>query len=400
MNQACRIVGLIAATVLLASCSIFGDKEDEELLPKELVKFDASIKVKRVWSAKLGGDSDFLLVALRPAGDGSRIYAASQDGTVTAFDPETGKQLWRKDLEAELTAGPGVGEGRLVVTTKDGFGIALDAATGDEQWRADIAAESLATPLIKNGIVVFQMIDNRLDARSLFDGRERWSIVRSTPALTMRGSSSPTSVGNTMIAGFDSGRILAANIDSGEVAWEALLSPPKGRSDLDRLSDIDGEMAVVGQDIYASGYQGRLAAMASESGQVLWSREISSYVGASADWNSVYSVRDDGEVIALTRSNGNEIWRNDSLLRREPTLPVPFNTTVVVGDFEGYLHFFSGIDGELVSRLRFGNEAITSNPLVIANRLYVQSDNGHIGAFVVVEDRRKRSAPDIANDES
>ena len=400
MSQACRTVGLIAATVLLASCSIFGDKEDEELLPKELVKFDASIKVKRIWSSKLGGDSDFLLVALRPAGDGSRIYAASQDGTVTAFDPETGKQLWRTKLDTELTAGPGVGEGRLVLTTKDGFGVALDAATGDEQWRADIAAESLATPLIKNGIVVFQTIDNRLDARSLFDGREHWSIVRSTPALTMRGSSSPTSVGNTIIAGFDSGRILAANIESGEVAWEALLSPPKGRSDLDRLSDIDGEMAVVGQDIYASGYQGRLAAMASESGQVLWSREISSYVGTSADWNSVYSVRDDGEVIALTRSNGNEIWRNDSLLRREPTLPVPFNTTVVVGDFEGYLHFFSGIDGKPVARLRFGNEAITSSPLVIANRLYVQSDNGKIGAFVVVEDRPKRSAPDVANDES
>jgi outer membrane protein assembly factor BamB len=399
VNKACRIIGLVIATMLLASCSLFQDKE-VELEPKELVKFDQTIKIKRIWSAKLGGDSDFLRVALRPAGDGSRIYAASQDGNVTAFDPETGKQLWRTKLEIELTAGPGVGEGRLALATKDGFGIVLDAATGDEQWRADIAAESLATPLIKDGVVVFQTIDNRLDARSLFDGRERWSIVQSTPALTVRGSSSPVSVGTTVIAGFDSGRLVAANVDTGAIVWEALLSPPKGRSDLDRLSDIDGALAVVGQDLYATGYQARLASLASESGQMLWSREVSSYVGVSADWNSVYSTRDDGEVIALARASGNEIWRNDSLLRREPTLPIPFDLTVVVGDFDGYLHFFSSIDGEPLARLRFGNKAITSNPLVIANRLYVQSDNGQIGAFVVVDDRPKRTAPDIADDES
>ena len=155
----------------------------------------------------------------------------------------------------------------------------------------------------------------------------------------MRGSSSPVAVGSTVIAGFDSGRLIAAEIDSGTVAWDIWLSPPQGRSDLDRLSDVDGALAVVSQDVYAAGYQGRLAAVAAESGQVLWSRDISSYKGVAADWNSLYTIRDEGELIALTRRNGSEIWRNDSLLRREPTLPVPFGTTVVVGDFEGYIHF-------------------------------------------------------------
>ena len=390
---------MVIATLLIASCSLFSDKE-EELEPKELVKFEASVKLKQIWSTKLGGDAKFLLVGLRPAGDGARIYAASQDGVVSAFDPETGKGLWRSKLDIELTAGPGVGDGRIVLTAKDGFGIALDAATGEEQWRVDIAAESLATPLIKDGNVVFQTIDNRLDTRSLYDGRERWTIVRTAPALTNRGSSSPVSVGNSVIAGFDTGRVLAADLETGVVEWEALLSPPTGRSDLDRLSDIDGALAVVGQDLYAAGYQGRLAALASESGQVLWNREISSYVGVSADWNSVYTVRDDGELVGLTRTNGNEIWRNDSLLRREPTLPVPFNSMVVVGDLDGYLHFFSAISGDPVARLRFGSAAITSTPFVMANRLYVQSDSGHLAAYVVVDDRPKRSAPDVASDES
>ena len=400
MNKACRAVSLVGATLLLASCGLFGDEEDEALEPKELVKIDETLKIKRIWTAKLGDDAEFLRVALRPAGDGSRIYAASRDGKVTAFDPATGKQIWRTELDIELSAGPGVGEGRLAVAAKDGFGILLDAATGAEQWRVDIAAESLATPLIKNDTVVFQTIDNRLDARVLFDGRERWSIVQSTPALTVRGSSSPVSVGSTILAGFDSGRVVAANIDTGVVIWESLLSPPTGRSDLDRLSDIDGAMALVGQDLYAAGYQGRMASLASESGQVLWNRELSSYVGVAADWNSIYTVRDNGEVIAMTRSNGNETWRNDALLRRDLTLPIPFNTTVVVGDFEGFLHFFSTIDGTPVARERMGSAAITSNPFVIANRLYVQSDSGKLSAFVVVDDRPRRSAPDIADDES
>lgn len=399
MNKAFRTSGLITASLLIAACSIFGDKE-EKLEPMELVKIDETVKIKQIWSGKLGGDSDFLRVALRPAGDGNLIYAASQDGVVTAFDPETGKQVWRTKLEMELSAGPGVGEGRLAVAGKDGLAILLDAATGVEQWRVDIAAESLATPLIKNESVVLQTIDNRLQALSLFDGRERWVLVQSSPALTMRGSASPVVIGSTVITGFDSGRIVAADIDTGAITWESFLSPPTGRSDLDRLSDIDGAIAVVGQDLYATGYQGRLAAVASESGQVLWNREISSYEGVSADWNSVYTVRDDGEIVALTRRTGNEIWRDGSLLRRELTLPVPFNTLVVVGDLEGYLHFFSSIDGEPVARERFGSKAITSDPFVMANRLYVQSDKGNIAAFVVVDDRPQRKAPDVADDES
>ena len=399
MKKAVRIIGLIAAGSLLASCGLFGD-EEEELEPMELVDIDQVLKVKKIWSSKVGDKSEFLRVALRPASDGSRIYAASYDGNVTAYDPESGSQVWRTELDIELTAGPGVGEGYLVVVAKDGFAVLLDTSTGEEVWRADVAGESLAKPLIKGNSVIIQTIDNRLQALSLFDGDSRWSIVQTSPALTMRGSSSPVIIGNTVIAGFDSGRLVAADVDTGTISWESLLSPPKGRSDLDRLSDIDGAMAVVGQDLYASGYQGRLAAIAAESGQILWNREISSYEGVAADWTSLYTVRDNGEIVALGRQNGNESWRDASLLRREPTLPIPFGTTVVVGDLEGYLHFFNTIDGEAVARARLGSEAITADPLVMANRLYVQSDSGQLAAYVLVDDRPKRSAADDAEDES
>jgi outer membrane protein assembly factor BamB len=177
-----------------------------------------------------------------------------------------------------------------------------------------------------------------------------------------------------------------------------LLAPPSGRSDLERLSDVDGLISVVGQDLYAAGYQGQVAALASESGQILWAREVSSFEGVSADWNNVYTVSEEGELIALSRSSGAEAWRQDALLRREPTLPVSFHTTVAVGDLEGYLHFFSSLDGEPVARLKVGGDAISNDPVVVADHLYVQSDSGSLSAYVVQQPKSSRKKPDTEDD--
>ncbi len=386
----------LSAVLLLSACSLFGD-DDEELEPAELIEFETKVPVKRLWSTKIGADAEFLRVALRPMGDGNRVYAASVNGNVVALDPDNGKQVWRNKLDIDLSSGPGVGENLVVVVAADGYVVALAADDGAERWRAYISGESLATPLVYEEYVVVQTVDNKLTALSAFDGAERWSVEQSTPALTMRGSTSPMQVGQAVVTGFDNGRVMAINMSTGDLQWDSMLAPPSGRSDLDRLSDIDGDIAVVGQDIYASGYQGRIASLAGESGQVLWMREVSTYEGVSADWNNVYSTLDNGELIALNRRTGTELWRQNALLRREPTVPVSFRTTVVVGDLEGYLHFFSNVDGEPVARVRAGKSAIVSTPLVMADRLFVQSDDGRLTAWYIVEPKRdERSAPDIA----
>jgi outer membrane protein assembly factor BamB len=394
-----RYLLALSAAVLLAGCGLFGD-DDEELEPAELIDFETKVPVKRLWSTKIGSDAEFLRVALRPMGDGNRIYAASINGNVVALDPENGKQVWRNKLDIGLSSGPGVGEGLVVVVATDGFVIALSAEDGTERWRAYVSGESLATPLVYDEWVVVQTVDNKLTALSIFDGTERWSLEQSTPALTMRGSTSPQAVGQNVVTGFDNGRVMAINLESGDIEWDSMLAPPSGRSDLDRLSDIDGDIAVVGQDLYASGYQGRIASLAAESGQVLWARELSTYAGVTADWNNIYSTLQNGELIALNRRSGTELWRQSVLLRREPTAPVSFRMTVVVGDLEGYLHFFSNVDGEPAARVRAGKSAIVSTPLVMADRLFVQSDDGKVSAWYIVEPKRDpRRAPDIADGE-
>lgn len=393
-----RTVGLLMAAIVLSSCGLFKSGDEKALEPTELTKFETKVDVRRLWSVKIGDDAEFLRVALQPVGDGNRIYAASRDGNVVALHPETGKEIWRTSLDIELSAGPGVGENLLVVAAADGYLIALDANTGVESWRANVTGESLARPVIKDNLVVTITIDNILRAVSAFDGSERWTVEQSTPRLTMRGSASPVLVGSTVIAGFDNGRLVAVNLTSGDVEWEAMLSPPTGRSDLERLADVDGLISVVGQDVYAAGYQGNVAAIAAESGQILWSREVSSFEGVSADWNNLYTVSDDGSVIALSRRNGDEAWRQELMIRREPTLPVSFHTTVVVGDLDGYLHFFNNFDGVPVARVRVGSKAISNEPVVVADRLYVQSDGGSVAAYVVRLPKRPQVAPDISDE--
>ena len=399
-EHALQIVVILSLSFVLSACSIFGDEEDEELQPLELVDVEETLDVREVWSEKIGKGSDFLRIGLNPSGDGNRVYVASHDGNVAALDLEYGDRVWRTELEVTLSAGPAVGEGLVVVAGYDGDLVALDADDGSSLWHIDIGGETLAKPTIEDTSVVVYTIDGRLRVFSTLDGREIWSLEQSVPALTQRGAASPVVTSNTVIAGFDNGRLVAVDMDDGVIEWEAVLAPPTGRSDLDRLADVDGTLAIVGQDIYAAGYNGRLAAVAAESGQLLWSREISSPTGVAADWNNIYTVGAGGEVIALLRRNGDDVWRQESLLRREPTPPVPFGTAVVVGDFEGYVHFFNNFDGRPVARERVGDGMISGPPVVVGDKLIVQSEQGDVAAFVVRVPQREVSVGDSLDGDS
>jgi len=380
--------------VSLSACSLFGNDDDKELEPTELLDIDQTLDIKKMWSGKVGGGSEFLRLSLKPAGDGVRIYTASFDGVVTAFNPQKGTRLWRTELDQELSAGPGVGEDRVVVVSLQGEVFCLQATDGTELWRVNIESESVAPPIIKNDTVVIATIDGKLRGFALFDGAERWLLEQPTPPLTLRGTANPIIVGTTVIAGFDNGRLLAADLDDGVVEWESVLSPPKGRSDLERLSDVDGAIAAVGQDVYAAGYQGRLASLAAESGQILWVREISSFVGIGADWENIYTLSDTGELLGLKRRDGSEVWRQTALVRREPTAPVPFDTVVAVGDFQGYVHFFDSADGTPVARIRVGKGMISSQPVVIGGNLIVQNESGVIAAYRVKQPERPAKSDD------
>lgn len=382
MRSAWLVLLSFGVIPILSGCSFFQD-QDEENLPAKLVAYKDNLDLKQLWKTKVGKGSELLHLSLFPSGNDDKVFMASHNGNVAAYDPLTGKVFWKVNLEIDLTSGPAYGEERVIVYGKDGELICLRAEDGSEVWRTHIKGESVAVPLVADNNVVIHTIDGQIRSFSIFDGSERWAVTQDMPALTLRGSSTPIVLGNNVIAGFDNGRMMSIDIEAGMVIWESMLSPASGRSDLDRLSDIDGVIKNVGQDIYAVGYQSQLASIAAESGQLIWSKELSSEAGVEIDDNYIYAVTDEGDLVGMSRKDGTEIWRKKVLLRREVTAPTKYKSTIVVGDFEGYVHFFDHETGELVSRRRVGKGAISGSPVVIGDYLYVQNESSEVTVFFI-----------------
>jgi len=353
--------------------------------PADLVEFDAEIEVREVWTASIGEGSVRLRLGLAPATDGTRVFAGAYDGTASAFGLLDGEPLWSINAGVRLAAGPGVGGGIVVFGTGDGSLLALDAETGEERWHQPVGSEVLSAPVVDEEGVVFRSVDGRLSAVAIDDGSELWTIVQTLPTLTLRGNSSPIVIGQSVIAGFDNGRVGSYDMEFGRQNWEIQLASPTGRSEIDRLVDVGVDLEVFGQDVYAATFQGRAAAVDLTDGILLWQQDFSSFTGIGVDFQNVYVTSDVSAVVALNRLNGTEAWRQDGLRMRDLTAATRFRDTVVVADFEGYLHFLSATDGRFLARERAGSGQITSQPLSLGPLLFVQSEDGTVSALEIVD---------------
>jgi outer membrane protein assembly factor BamB len=245
----------------------------------------------------------------------------------------------------------------------------------------NVASEVLAAPAVGTVHAYVRTVDGKLIALDLADGRQAWFAQQTMPRLSVRGTGSPVVDRDLVICGFDNGRVAAYEVNDGSVVWDVLVAPPTGRTEVERLSDLNATVQVVGAEVYAVSYRGRLTALARESGQALWSVEFSSYAGLGVDLNNVYVSGENGALLAADRDSGRELWRHSLLAFRDLTAPTPFRGSVVVGDLEGYLHFFEAATGELQARVRAGSARITSAPIVVNDMLYVLTDAGELVAF-------------------
>jgi outer membrane protein assembly factor BamB len=384
MNVALRIAAFAVLSAALAGC---GRSKDTSEPPAELTEFDATVQIDKVWSSKVGGKSERLRLGLRPATDGARIFAGAYDGQVVSFDAVTGDKAWAVKTELPLTAGPGYGEGLLVFGTANGDLVALDAATGQERWRQPIGSEILAPPAVGSGVIAVRTVDGRLRGFSALNGTMVWAAEQNLPALTLRGNTAPRVAGTLVVSGFNNGRVAAYELANGDAAWEVAIANPTGRSELERLVDVSAGLSIVGNDVYVVGYHGRAVGIDLETGVVLWQQELSSYAGLGTDINNVYVTSDFDAVVALDRQSGTQLWRQEALRLRDVTAPARYANTLVVGDYEGYLHWLSPDDGSFMARERAAGQRISSAPLVVGQNVYVQGDDGTIAAFTLrVED--------------
>lgn len=380
LTSLCRTLraAVVGATLLVAlGCS--NDKEVDP--PAELVDIVTTRDVQRVWNTGLGGKSDRLRLALQPRIVEGVVYTASHGGDVVALAADTGRRQWQARTKLPLSAGPEVGGGLVILGSSDGDIIALDQESGAERWRRAMASEVLARPLVVRDIVVVRTVNGNVEGLSIADGSSRWAVDEQVPRLTLRGNAPPVLAGDRVIVGFDSGKVLAIDPRNGEVLWDTVVSVPSGRTELERLADIDAAPRAVGEDIYVAGFQGRLAMLARESGQIWWARDSSSYRGFAMDEQNLYLTDAASVVIAMRRNDGAVVWEQDVMRQRGLTAPAIDGDALVVGDFEGYVHWLDKATGELQARQKTDGARITNAPVVVDGLIYVQTDAGRLQVY-------------------
>ncbi|HPF25684.1 MAG TPA: outer membrane protein assembly factor BamB [Steroidobacteraceae bacterium] len=367
----------LAALMLLAACS----KEKPVDLPSELVDFGQSAKVTRLWSASVGGSDEVLRLGLGIAVQGERLYAAGHSGEVAAFELATGRSVWRTRTKADLAGATGANADLVVVGSSEGEVIALAAADGAIRWRTKVRGEILAAPAVGAETVVVRTVDGRLRGLSASDGAQIWETEEQVPRLSLRGTAPPTLARDLVIAGFDNGKVLAVGLADGDTIWETPVSAPTGRTELERLVDIDAAAKVADDDVFVAGFQGRAAMLALDSGQIWWTRDVSSYRGVDIDDNAMYVAAANGELLALQRRTGVELWRQDMLKFRRLSAPVVVGEFVAVADLDGYMHWFDRATGAPAARIGGIGGRVSTPPVAVDGVVYVISDNGRISAL-------------------
>ncbi|MBB5885572.1 outer membrane protein assembly factor BamB [Xanthomonas sp. LMG 8992] len=406
--------------------------------PAELVKFTPSVKVVKLWSTDAGKGERRIGVRQHPVVADGKVYAAATSGTVYALDLQTGKTVWeydakqarkqqlsqaedqpksqvesesgknlskderaaykqrlrnekqqakeRKRLEKKrplprFAGGPGVGDGLVVVGALDGEVIALDAATGTEKWRAKVPNEVIAAPVIAQNMVFVRSNDGRTTAFDAATGQQRWFNAQELPSLTVRGNAPVVAGPGVLFIGNDDGTLAALAMQDGRVLWEQTIGVPEGRTELERMADVDGAPVLDGTTLYASSFKNETVALEGPSGRPLWNRDHGGAGGIGVSSGNVVVADNAGTVWALDKASGSAMWSQPALARRSLTGVAIQGDYAVVGDYKGYLHWLRLDNGEFAARERVGRQPLVAQPVVADGILLMQNTKGDLTAF-------------------
>ena len=381
-----NLLCLFLASLLVSGCGPLknlgsGGNASEKTGPAALVAFEQEVNINKLWSTITLGEYASINGGIRPALAAGVIYAADSGGNVVAVDAGTGEQIWKKSLDSPLAGGVGLGGNLLVVAGTDGDVFALEAETGEQRWSVRVTSEVLAAPAVNDAVVVVQSHDGKLVGLHASNGERRWQYEIDSPILTLRGTSPPILSDGMLIAGFANGKLVALAAESGSLLWENRLAIPQGRTELERLIDIDGRAVLVDEVIYASSYQGRIGAIAKATGRGIWYQNSSSVHDLAYGLGQVYSVQKDDEVRAIRGNSGQTLWSNDQLSLRKLNSPVTIEAYLAVADAEGYLHLLSQTDGRFVARVKVDGDGVTAPMIADGQKLYVQDNGGGLTAY-------------------
>lgn len=361
----------------------FAGKDNSEQ-PAKLNRLKNEIKIRRVWEKDTGGGVGELTLRLSPAIEGNRVYSADYKGRITAIDIKRGRRLWTVHLKKPVSSGPTVSNGKLAVGTSQGEVLLLNAKTGKLEWKNRVSSEVLSAPAIGNGVVVVRSIDGVITALHEKTGGKMWRYKRRAPVLTIRGSSAPVIANGRIYAGFDNGKVACISPQNGRILWERSITVVRGRTELERLVDIDTDPVINNGILYIAGYQGKLAAVDVKEAQLLWTQSTSSTKSLAVDEKHVYVTDEHSQIWAYDRVTGVSVWKQGTMRARKLTGPVVFGNYIVAGDYQGYLHWLDKFSGRVVARYRADSKGYIEAPRVANKTLIALGRSGDLTALKVI----------------
>lgn len=369
-----RFAAFLTLSAMIVGCSTNEPFEQPDPVPDvvESVEFDS------IWTMTVGEGHDEQHLHLEPLIQGDVLFAASADGMFVSVNPENGAVNWRQELDQEIMAGVGGDLDQLYLVSRDAKLVAFGKEEGETRWEVRLPNEVLAAPQSNGSIVVVQTIDGKVLAFDIANGEKRWQYDGVVPVLTLRATAKPL-VGNELtLVSFANGQLFALSSENGQPLWQYTVGESKGRTELERLVDVASQPLVLDTAVLVTGYQGKLAAVDLRNGEEIWSRRTSSLQTPAIAYGNIFLSESNGDVIALEGATRRVLWNQEKLSWRQPTQPLVQGDYLLVGDFEGYIHALSLLDGSLQGQLEFDDEGLRVPMQPWQDGFFVYSNGGRL----------------------
>lgn len=360
-------MALVLAT-LLAGCA--SDKPK----PTPLESVTPKIAGRVVWQSNVGSVGFPMRVAVREG----IFVAAGGDGAVVALESGSGRELWRGAVGQRLSAGVGSDGRYAAVVTVGNDLVTLEA--GKEAWRARLPARTVTPPLVAGERVFVMTVDRVVHAFDAVDGRKLWVMQRSTDALTLGQPGVLTAVGNTLVVG-QGPRLTGVDPMRGTVSWELPMASPRGTNEVERLADLVGPPMRLGNTLCMRAFQSTVGCADASRGALLWTRNIAGAQSAGGGAEVVVVADASDRISAYKQTNGDLAWTNESLRHRALSGFLGAGRSVMVGDFEGHVHFLDRDSGQVMLRLPTDGSAVIGAPVASGTTVLVATRNGGLFAF-------------------
>lgn len=374
-----RIFSILALTGVLSACGFMRNSTDYD--PVALTNYTPTVTPKILWETDIGSGSAY---GISPAISGQFIYAATPSGHLSKVDLRSGQKSWQVRTSEKITGGVASDAQFVAVMTQDAKLHVFDAQTGTEKWQAQMTTIASSTPAIAQGVLVVKSDDFRVQAYDLKTGRLLWVYARTQPSFTVQRNSGILIHNGVAIVGLASGRLVALDLHNGQLKWEKLVAPTLGATELALTASVSGTPVQSAQTLCTAAYESELqclnlAAHKADGPAQTWHYTWSSVVSPLLEGKQLYAVDDHGTVALfdITKKD-QQTWLNVSLRNRGLTNPVHYQNSILVGDYQGYVHFLNAQSGELQARVSLGGGAVYANLQRTPYGVLVQNGSGKL----------------------